>query len=93
MGTNTHSTPSLRFSRSGQAPLVYNRRKLPNLRASVGASAAQLQTVRLWIRSHAGACPPPAQRTVTTAGPLRLRSGQALHSADRRLRDDLLRSG
>ena len=45
--------------------LVYNRRKLPNLRVSVGASAPQLQTLRLRIRGHAGACPPPAQRTAT----------------------------
>ena len=45
--------------------LVYSRRYPPNLRVSLGAGAAELQTLRLRIRSHAGACPPPAQRTVT----------------------------
>jgi hypothetical protein len=45
--------------------LVYDRRKLPNLRVSLGACAAQLQNLRLRIRSHAGACPPPSQRTST----------------------------
>ena len=45
--------------------IVYNRRKPPNLRVSVGAGAPQLQTLRLRIRSRAGACPRPAQRTAT----------------------------
>jgi len=57
-----HSTPSLRsVSRSGQAPLAYHRRKPPNLRVSLGTSAAQLQTLRLWLCSHARACSPPAR--------------------------------
>ncbi len=69
MGTNTFSPQwpkSFRHILLLPSPsLVYNRRKLPNLRVSVGASAPQLQTLRLRIRSHAGACPPPAQRTAT----------------------------
>src|SRR4029077_473714 len=36
---------------------------------------------------------PRSRVTSPTPGPLRIRSGQALHSADHRLRDDLLRSG
>ena len=47
------------------ASFAYHRRKPTNLRVSLGASAAQLQTRHLRIRSHAGACPPPAQRTAT----------------------------
>src|SRR5713101_2770496 len=69
MGTNTFSPQwpkSFRHILLLPSPsLVYNRRKLPNLRVSVGASAPQLQTLRLRIRGHAGACPPPAQRTAT----------------------------
>ena len=69
MGTHTFSPQwpkSFRHVLLLPSPsLVYNRRKLPNLRVSVGASAPQLQTLRLRIRSHAGACPPPAQRTTT----------------------------
>src|SRR5260370_20337662 len=51
--------------------VVYHGRKPTNLRVSVGASAPQLQTQRLRIRSHAGACPPPAQRTATGGWPTR----------------------
>jgi hypothetical protein len=47
------------------ASLVRYRRKLSTLRVSLGASAAQLQAVRLWLCRHAGACPPAAQRTAT----------------------------
>src|SRR2546422_9731856 len=69
MGTNTVSPQWPKSFRQilllPSPSLVYNRRKLPNLRVSVGASAPQLQTLRLRIRSHAGACPPPAQRTAT----------------------------
>src|SRR6266568_3738221 len=69
MGTDTFSPEwpkSFRHILLLPSPsLVYNRRKLPILRVSVGASAPQLQTLRLRIRSHAGACPPPAQRTAT----------------------------
>ena len=69
MGTNTFSPQwpkSFRHILLLPSPsLVYNIRKLPNLRVSVGASAPQLQTLRLRIRSHSGACPPPAQRTAT----------------------------
>jgi len=67
MGTNAFSpqrAESFRHFLLLPSPsLVYHRRKPPNLRVSVGASAPQLQTLRLRIRSHAGACPPPAQRT------------------------------
>src|SRR5437879_583231 len=45
--------------------LTNHRRKPPNRRVSLGAGAAQLQAQRLRVRSHAGACPPPAQRTAT----------------------------
>src|SRR5439155_6698014 len=45
--------------------LAYRRRKPPNLRVSLGTGAAELQTLRLWLCSHAGACSPPAQRTTT----------------------------
>src|SRR6266699_706617 len=69
MGTDTFSPEwpkSFRHILLLPSPsLVYNRRKLPILRVSVGASAPQLQTLRLRIRSPAGACPPPAQRTAT----------------------------
>src|SRR6266699_2439115 len=44
-------------------PLVYHRRKPTNLRISFGASASQFQPSGLRIRSHAGACSPPAKRT------------------------------
>src|SRR5260370_12721216 len=67
MGTNAFSpqrAESFRHFLLLPSPsLVYHRRKPPNLRVSVGASAPQLQTLRFRIRSHAGACPPPAQRT------------------------------
>src|SRR5216684_3657770 len=46
-------------------PVAYGRGKPTNLGISFRASAPQLQTLRLRIRSHAGACPPPAQRTAT----------------------------
>src|SRR5437870_13074143 len=42
---------------------VYHGRKPTNLRVSIGTGAAQFQTSRLRIRSHAGACSPAAQRT------------------------------
>ncbi|MCU1299489.1 MAG: hypothetical protein JWO91_3767 [Acidobacteriaceae bacterium] len=45
--------------------VVYQGRKPRNLRVSLGARAAQFQASRLWVRSHAGACSPPAQRTTT----------------------------
>jgi hypothetical protein len=41
---------------------VYHGRKQTNLRVSLGARAAQLQPSRLRVRSHAGACSPPAQQ-------------------------------
>src|SRR6266849_10691922 len=69
MGTNTFSPQwpkSFRHLLLLPSPsLVYNRRKLPNLRVSLGARTAQLQASCLRVRSHAGACPPPAQRTAT----------------------------
>src|SRR6266849_788570 len=45
--------------------VVYHRRKPPNPRVSLGARAAQLQASHLRVRSYAGACSPPAQRTTT----------------------------
>src|SRR5258707_4727203 len=54
------------LSRSGQAPFADHGRKPTNLRVSVRARAAQLQTSGLRLRSHAGACSSAAQRT--TAG-------------------------
>src|SRR5216683_2222972 len=67
MGTNAFSPQRAELFRHfpllPSPSLVYHRRKPPNLRVSVGASAPQLQTLRLRIRSRAGACPPPAQRT------------------------------
>ncbi len=45
--------------------VVHYGRKPANLRVSLGAGASQLQASRLWVSSHAGACPPPAQRTAT----------------------------
>ena len=69
MGTNTISPQwpkSFRHILLLPSPsLIYNRRKLPNLRVGVGAGAPQLPTLRVRIRSHAGACPPTTQRTAT----------------------------
>jgi hypothetical protein len=45
--------------------VVYHGRKPTNLRVSVGARAAQFRASRLRVRSHAGACSPPAQRNTT----------------------------
>jgi hypothetical protein len=44
---------------------AYHRRKPTNLRVGLGAGAAQFQASGLRVRSHAGACSPPAQRTTT----------------------------
>ena len=44
---------------------IYHGRKPTNLRVSPAARAAQLQASGLRVRSHAGACSPPAQRTTT----------------------------
>ena len=67
MGTNTLSPQRPKSFRHilllpSSSP-VDNRRELPNLRVSVGAGAPQLQTPGLRICAHAGACPPPTQRT------------------------------
>ena len=70
MGTNALSpqrTESFRHFLLLPSPsAVYHGRKPANLRVSFGTGAAQLRTLRLRVRSHAGACSPPAQRT--TAG-------------------------
>ena len=42
---------------------VHHRCEPTNLRVGFGAGAAWLQTLRLWLRSHAGACSSSAQRT------------------------------
>src|SRR5712692_7842054 len=44
---------------------IYHGRKPTNLRVSLGTRAAQFQASRLRVRSHAGACSSPAQRTPT----------------------------
>jgi putative transposase len=44
---------------------VYHGRKQTNPRVSLGARAGQFRASRLRVRSHAGACSPPAQRTTT----------------------------
>ena len=65
-----------RFHHSGQShyrhflllpspSAIYHGRKPTNFRVSLGTGAAQLQTSGLRVRSHAGACSPPAQRTTT----------------------------
>ena len=67
MGTNAFSArraESFRHFLLLPSPsLAYHRRKPTNLRVSLGAGASQLQASGLRVRSHAGACPPPAQRT------------------------------
>ena len=67
MGTNTVSPQwpkSFRHVLLLPSPsLVYSRRKLSNLRVSVGASASWFWTSGLRIRSHAGARSRAAQRT------------------------------
>src|SRR6266849_8377892 len=69
MGTNTFSRERPKSFRHilllPSPPVAYGRGKPTNLGISFRASAPQLQTLRLRIRSHAGACPPPAQRTAT----------------------------
>jgi len=44
---------------------IYHGRNPTKPRVSLGAGAAQLQASGLRVRSHAGACSPPAQRTTT----------------------------
>src|SRR2546427_285522 len=67
MGTNAFSpqrAESFRhFLLLPSPPFVYHRRQPTILRVSFRAGTAQFQTSRLRIRSHAGACSPPAQRT------------------------------
>ena len=69
MGTNAFSPQwpkSFRYIRLLPPPsLVYNRRKPTNLRISFRASASQLQTSRLRLRSHAGARASAGERTGT----------------------------
>jgi hypothetical protein len=69
MGTNAFSpqrAESFRHFLLLPSPsVVYDGRKPTNLRVSLGAGAEQLQASRLRVRSHAGACSPPAQRTRT----------------------------
>src|SRR5438309_4325531 len=65
----------IRFQQSSQSHFVtfccpppvlaYHGRQPTNLRVSLGARAAQLQTSGLRVRRHAGACSPPAQRATT----------------------------
>src|SRR6266478_2268408 len=74
MGTNAFSpqrAESFRHFLLLPSPsVVYHGRKPANLRVGLGARAVQFQASGLWLRSHAGACSPPAQRTTTgRAGP------------------------
>jgi hypothetical protein len=79
MGTNTFSPQwpkSFRHILLLPSPsLVYRRHQPPNLRVSLGAGAAELQTLRLRIRRHAGACPPPLQRTAIGEFPTQAKIG------------------
>src|SRR5437016_14483759 len=74
MGTNAFSPqraePFRHFLLLPSPSVVYHGRKPTNLRVSIGAGAAQLQTSGLRVRNHAGACSPPVQRTATGRGGL-----------------------
>src|SRR5438552_19022901 len=59
------------------ACLVHYWGKLPSFRVSLRASAAPLPTPRLWLCSHAGACPPVAQRTATAQAGRRVEIAEA----------------
>src|SRR5437899_1090406 len=67
MGTNAFSSqrpePFRHFLLLPSPSVVYHGHKPTNLRVSFGARAAQLHASDLRVRSHAGACPPPDQRT------------------------------
>src|SRR5271169_2648778 len=67
MGTNafsSHRAESFRHILLLPPPsLADHRRKPTNLRVGPGARAARFQAPGLWLRRHAGACSPPAQRT------------------------------
>src|SRR5437879_7613642 len=69
MGTNAfsaHRAESFRHFLLLPSPsAIYHGCKPTNLRVRLGAGATQFQASRLRVRSHAGACPPPAQRTAT----------------------------
>src|SRR5436305_14859729 len=69
MGTDAFSpqrAESFRHFLLLPSPLVvHHGRKPTNLRVSLGAGAAQVQTSGLRVRSHARACSSPAQRTAT----------------------------
>src|ERR1700682_5749679 len=67
MGTNAFSPQRAKSFRHflllPSPPVVYHGCKPTNLRLSLGAGAAQFQASRLRVRSHAGACSSPAERT------------------------------
>src|SRR5438309_10440880 len=69
MGTNAFSpqrAESFRHFLLLPSPsAIYHGCKPTNLRVRLGAGATQFQASPLRIRSHAGACPPAAQRTAT----------------------------
>src|ERR1035438_1884831 len=69
MGTNAFSpqrAESFRHFLLLPSPsAVYHGRKPTNLRVILGARAVQFQASGLRVRSYAGACSPPAQRTTT----------------------------
>ena len=67
VGTHTFSSQRAKPFRDilllSSPAFVYHRHKLPNLRISFRAGAAQLRAASLWICRDAGACSSPAQRT------------------------------
>src|SRR6266550_3809732 len=75
MGTNAFSPQRAESFRHllllPSPPVAYYRLKPANLRISLGAGAAQFQASPLRVRSHAGACSPPAQRTTTGGCPFK----------------------
>ncbi len=77
MGTNAFSPQRAESFRHllllPSPPVAYYRLKPANLRISLGAGAAQFQASPLRVRSHAGACSPPAQRTTTGGCPIQAR--------------------
>jgi len=55
--------------------VVYRGCKPTNLRVSLGGCASPFQASGLRVRTHAGACSPPAQRTTTGNIPLKPKPG------------------
>jgi hypothetical protein len=79
MGTDAFSPqraePLRHFLLLPSRSLANQRRKPTNLRVSPGTGAAQLQASGLRVRSHAGSCSPPAQRTAPGNFPTQAKNG------------------